>query len=202
MTSFETIRNPIFRLYWAGWEADTLRLQREGWQISMEQEVHYCRMRVAIKHPQFQMYGLSRSIEFDFMGYGSPHGYIQQMREFPVIAIDKMASNFTVTMIADMSTFQPVSAVPEFSMMERKHIDDFKIFKPLDQVKEIIIARPNVKELLDQIIAQQDPKQAELRDKRRKELRKIGRALEGMRPEDIEIIKPDEELVAQIVAVA
>jgi len=167
----------------------------------MEQDVYRMALRVAIRHPKFRMYGISRHVpEFNFMKYADM-SYGQA--EFPMVDLQYMASDLQVIIHGDLSSFEPVNAVPEFIQApERKHIEDFKIFRPLNAIKEIVVARPQVSDLLEQIIQKQDPKQQEIREKKRRDMRKIARSLEGMTLDQIELIKPDEELVAQIVAVA
>lgn len=74
-----------------------------------------------------------------------------------------------------MSAFNPVDAEPRLLLTEVRSIEDFKIFRPLAKKKEIIVPRESVSELLERIHQLQDPKQAELREKRRKEFRKFNR---------------------------
>lgn len=206
MTSFETIKNPIFKVHWAGWEADTLSLQRNGWQISAEQDMMRMAIRFAFKHEAYRIYGVSDLVsELDVMGY---HGRFNPkmtgtFREFPTVTIRHMASNIDVIVHTNFSSFTPINAVPEFLTQERKHIDDFKLFRPIDKINEIVIARPNAEGLLQEILKLQDPKQAEIREKRRKEFRRFNSIMEGMSFDDAsKIALPSSDIVAQIVAVA
>lgn len=163
----------------------------------MEQNVYRMSMSVCIRHPRFQIYGISSPFEMDYYRFDS----MARMDTFPVVQIRNMASNLQVIVQADFSTFQPIDARPELVTSEKKHIDDFKIFRPLNAIQEIVVAQPSVKDLLDKIVAQQDPKQAEIREKRRKKARRFDRIMEGI-PLEEQIIKPSEEIVAQIVAIA
>lgn len=126
--NYQTIKNPIFKIEWAGWESDTLRLQNNGWEISVEQDVAYRRMRFAIRNDRFRIYGVSTMIdELDYMDMTNRHYYT----EFPTVRVQHMASKFEVIIQADFSKFEPIDATPMFSTQERKSLEDFKIFRQI-----------------------------------------------------------------------
>jgi hypothetical protein len=71
-----------------------------------------------------------------------------------------------------MEAFTPVDARPSVTLEPAKHIDDFNIFRPLAKSEQIIIPDESVSDLLERIHKMQDPQQLEIREKRRKELRR------------------------------
>jgi hypothetical protein len=94
-----------------------------------------------------------------------------------------MATEIRVTQPMTMGTFdmfRPIDAKPSYedtAMVRERSLDDFKIFRALPKEKELIIKPESVGELLDKIRSMQDPFQAEYREKKRKEFRKLERDL-------------------------
>lgn len=158
--------NPILKVHWAGWESNTLRLQKAGWQCSVEEDPMYRSIRIAIKHPAFKMYGISNSIQYDRkLVFES---YIKHI----TIPIHYMASEMRIQIMSDLSAFRPIDAEPQFIETEMKSIKDYKMFRPLENIPEIIVEPPTVSELLDKIIEYQSPKMVELRKRMLQEKRK------------------------------
>jgi hypothetical protein len=200
------VKNPITKIIWAGWESTTLALQNAGWNVSVEQNVAYDTLRVAIRHPHFNIYGVSRPVSIFSLSqgdrcYGNPVS-LGLFSHIPVI-IDHMASRFQVVMHDNLSAFQPIDAEPSiYSHAEVKNIEDFMIFKPLNKDKEIIIAPEDVGPILEKILQTQDPKQAEIRENKRKEFRKFVNTMnrEGMSMlMEQPVVNPANKIVAQII---
>lgn len=162
------------KVFMAGFESDTFRLQRQGWQISAEESISRYTLRIAIKHPQLKLYGLSSEIDHRMMerDLGARSSGLE-------VEIGHLSGGIDVIThvggMPPMAEFNPVDAEPRILFAEPKSIDDFKIFRPLAKEKEIIVPRESVSELLLRINMLQDPKQAEIREKKQKEFRKFNR---------------------------
>ena len=224
------------RVRWAGWESDSYSLQQEGWQIAAEQgliETKYDSLigRVALKHPNFNMYALSQNFEFSRSSLLMDGRYTrfehdvagsfeeQLMKRIPYINICYMASRMVVNISEDISRLQPVDARPVYDgayrmlgegtdiiRCERKDINDLMIFKPIAKDKEFIIQQAAVPELLDIILDKQKDVQKKIREKRRKDFRKLSRRIEEMRLDNPSLIIENEidnrnEIAAQIITV-
>jgi len=196
------ITSPITKVRWAGWESNTHQLQRTGWQISAEQESHKHSIRFAFKHPNFRIYGISQSVDLA-MYWDNTFHHKNPFATLPVIDINYMASRMEVVLYDDLTKFEPIDATPSFNTMERKNIEDFMIFRPIGNAKEIIIAEPEVSGLLDMILKKQDPKQEEIREKKRKEWRRFISKIneEGMRIDYEKIEDNRNNIVAQLITV-
>lgn len=163
------------KVHMVGFESDTFRLQRCGWQISAEEDYASYTFRIAIKHPGLKLYGISNKVDHRMMERDLLH------RDSGLeVAIERISTGDLqiithVGAMPVMSEFNPVDAEPRLMFTEPRSISDFKIFRPLAKEKEIIVPRESVGELLERINSLQDPKQAEIRQKRQKEVRKFNR---------------------------
>jgi hypothetical protein len=155
-----------------GWESDTHKLQRAGWQISVEElrmEASYRdTIRVALKHPVAKVYCITNHVDIDF---ASAH-----LESFIVLDVVQLACDIQVKVIPDdFSHFRPVDAEPVYVDAEYRNIESFKIFKPLAKEKEIIIPQESVGDLLQKIQLLQEPYQEEMREAKRAAMRKFNR---------------------------
>lgn len=159
------------------------------------------RFRIAIKHPNFRIYGLSQLIDYgEYQEFFSSHHAFA--RPIPIV-IQHMVSRMEINLMDNLTSFRPIDAEPQL-MMERqvKSIEDFLIFRPINNAKEIIVPDYQVQDLLQMIIAKQDPKQAELRENKRKEWRKFQREINQAERIDVEnVLDNRSDIVAQLVCV-
>lgn len=157
-------------------------------------------IRIAIKHPDMRIYGISDLYNFtDFHdGFSRPY-----LGNGPQINIRYMVSRMEIRVMDNLSAFNPIDATPQLNIQEKiKSIEDFMIFRPLDKAKELIVAPHEVNELMDMILKNQDPKQKEIREKKRKEWWQFTREInEGTIVNLEERIEPRNDIVAQLVCV-
>lgn len=167
--------NPVLKVHWAGWESDTLTLQRAGWQFSANQDVSRGLMRFAIKHEGLRMQGVSDVVhDVGFRRYSQESGQHSIGR----LNILRMVEEFKVcTMPLPSLAFEPISMEPAVNFDVALHsLDDLKIFAPIKRPEHSIIIDPNsTQELLNRVLELQDPKQIEIRAARNKEIRKFFR---------------------------
>lgn len=198
--NYPKISSPRCDVVWAGWRSDTFTLQQAGWQFSAEQDIAAMRFRFAIKHPNYRIYGLSQLV--DFAEYQEFYGNHRFDRPAPLV-INHMVSRAESRLIDDLSKFNPVDCEPQLNMESKiKSIEDFMIFRPIDKAKEIIVPDFQINDLLKMIIEKQDPKQAEIREKKRKEWRKFQREINEAQTINVEeVIDNRSDIVAQLVCV-
>lgn len=163
--------NPIIHFEWAGWGADSRALQRAGWDISVEQDIKFERIRFALRlrHSEGeQVQALSNYIAFDFVAHVHVGGQHTVLREVKVPI--SMFNNITLHLHSTITpgVFEPVDAIPTYIDEEVKSLDDFKIFQSKAPT-EILVEPDNVNRMLDMILSKQSPKQRELREKFLKE---------------------------------
>jgi hypothetical protein len=157
------------RLFWAGWETDTLRLQQAGWQLSVEQHVRTDMMRIYMKHEGMQMQALTDTFGFryrtavqDFEG-----AYVSGLR----IPVQAMARHITFNIVGsvDWSVARPVDAMPQMRERELRSMEDLVHFAPLlTRTHEVLLTDAEVPDMLAEILKRQDPdRQARLKAKLR-----------------------------------
>ncbi|QBQ99239.1 hypothetical protein [Paraburkholderia pallida] len=156
------------RVHFCGWVATLPALQQAGWELSAEQDFHRYGVRIAMRHRDLQLRGITNTIEFDFYDR-SP------FRDRPLdFSIAYMASALHVVTNDNVSAFSPIDAMPQFISTERKSIDDFGIFAtPLARTEEIIVDPHDVMALLDRIKDLQRPEQAAIRERNRSRERRL-----------------------------
>lgn len=188
--NFNRVSSPIVNVNWVGWKSNTYELQRAGWQLSVEQNPFEFNFRTALHHPD-GLYGISMPVRLPGVMSNNPEVYLENV-SIPIVF---MARDVKVHYIMDnLSGFQPIDAEPTF-INEIKNIEDFKIFRPVKTPEhEIIIPQDKVPELLDKILQMQDPKQKEIREKRRREIRDFMK-----QSVNIDAGKTNEKLFAELL---
>lgn len=140
------------RVHWAGWETTTLALQQAGWALSAQQDVAMGRLRIALKHAEYRVIGMTETLEFDFI----EHSRHPNMRG--VVLRAQLAHQMHVQLMERELSFKPIDASPMMEFRERRSLDDLVLFAPsLVRTQEIIVPEPSVAELLEQILKLQEP---------------------------------------------
>ncbi len=171
------IENRLVNLNFCGWESNTYRLQQQGWQISVSERADSMCIQMALKHPGLNMYGLTEKLDYHRMGE------MEDMQRHSGIALQiiRMETDMQIqqpmmmmqeVVAPDMSGFVPVDARPSVVFKEKTHIDDFRIFRPLAQHKQIIVPEQSVSELMARIHEMQSPEQDRIREEKQKRLRR------------------------------
>ncbi len=186
------IKNPIMKVYWTGWESDTLTLQDHGWQLAIEEDVQRLQLRIAIYNPTMKLYGFQQ----DFVRYQR----FFDGSELPPLVISHIAPQisflkFNTTMNYN---YQPINAEPQFCEQEIKSLSDMAIFRPLQAIKEIVIEQQNVDEMLSRILELQSPRQAELRKKTTLEERRNRNVVDFNQYR--EVYNPKTDIIAQVIS--
>jgi hypothetical protein len=182
-------------VHFAGWESDTLTLQRAGWQFSANQDVKRSELQFVLKHEVLKIYGLSQKISrFEYAHYfrDNLHGFT-----LPVIEVKSISCDLKVIAMANIASFVPINAQPIFNhIFNPRNIDDFKIFASIRKPEHQIIIDPNdTQKLLNRVLELQSPKQAEIREKRNKEIRNFLRE----NSDTISEIKMEDNIFAEVL---
>lgn len=158
----------------AGWTSDTYRLQQAGWSLSADQDMRTMTMQMAMKHEQMGLYGMSAGIPWEFMR-DDPQ-FLRNV-ELPVRWVGR---DIIVQMMGSPDfNFQPIDAVPQLRVSQRKRLEDFVHFAPaLARTNQIIIPEESVEELMDRILKLQQPDRVERFKRLAREAQEEGRRLD------------------------
>ena len=147
------------KLRWLGWESDTLTLARHGWDISAQQDVERDIMRIAVRHPQTNVGGLSTMTRWEYARYYG--NGVSRYPALPVILMEQFGSlRNTYFNIAEpiplLSGFSPIDPYPSYIAHEPKRLEDLVHFATHEQ-KRIILPEDSVDDLIARILEAQDP---------------------------------------------
>lgn len=189
----------------AGFEASTLALQNQGWELSINERRDYdFSLQLALHHPQARLYGYSNPVRLNYGAtMGRPH---ELMKYFETIGFDLICLSpsiqFHVVPIIGMPSFNPIDARPSLEGIESKKINihEMNIFQPINTNAEIIIDKSTVPELLEIIQKKQMPSQAEIRERLRKERQRV-ESREGLRFDAPFGYESRKDIKAQLVCV-
>lgn len=159
-------RNPFLsrpvRIHWAGWESDTYSLQRAGWQLSADQDIARCSIRVALRNEALRCVAITQEVSWQFERYAMSHG-----GDCPMLSIQHFACHIEVMRMHEQRcmAFQPIDAKPQFLADSTiTSYDDMKWFAaPLAETKELIVDPDRIGAVLAQIAEAQLPEQEAIR---------------------------------------
>lgn len=115
-------------------------------------------VRIALRFEPARLYMIAEGQPFDFMREGV----------MPTFQIRHAASDMHVQLMESNFDFRPFDAVPQFTEVKRRSIEDFGIFAPcLARTEEIIVEPATVASLLEQIKSLQAPDLATIRERNR-----------------------------------
>lgn len=139
-------------------------------------------IRLAMKHPGFGVFAISNRQDFDYYALADYVQAHQMLAEFG-FDIVRMANKIQVERILDrgFNNFKAVDCTPTFHQREIKDLEDLIPFRPVGG--DLVYVDPNdTAALLEFIKKNQEPKQAEIRERIRKEndrrMLNMGRAIE------------------------
>ena len=176
--------SPPCRVWFDGFESDTYTLQRQGWQLTMQQDWREGRLRLAMKHPSSGVTMLSEDTRHHF-GPSLDRFIDQNLPEFRVCRVNTGRDVVRYFGANPFAGYMPVDAMPQ--MVERTgKMEDLLLFAaPKVRTEEIYVEPSSVDECLDLIKRLQSPRLAELRERDR-----------------LAEYRQEQKFLAQIVAVA
>jgi hypothetical protein len=147
------------RVFFAGFESTTTRLQQAGWRLAAEENAYQERLTLVMKHWDLGLYMLADTLRVDF--------YAARRRGEPLaFHIRYVAEKLQAVRCTDVdfADFHAIDARPAFRLEEPKSIEDYRIFAaPLVRTEEIIVEPQSVAHCLDIIRKLQAPDLAAIR---------------------------------------
>ncbi len=156
--------SPIVKMHFAGWESDTLTLQQNGWELSVNQEMYGQNMTIAMRHPEAKVIFYSNPIECKTYLYRSSklmHGNVGRV----------ITENTRILLqnVDLQKGFEPVDAIPSIVEMKEMSYADFNMFRPAPMRTDELVVKPEeVGMWIKRIKEAQGEKQKEIREKIRK----------------------------------
>lgn len=158
---------------WAGWETDTVKLQRNGWRLAVEFDPCDQRYRLLMNHEQLQLTAITDQRRIDYALSEMHNTFRRDM--FPIFEVRHVAPTFEILRIQETGepwNFNQINAEPLMTDAVVERLEDLNIFRlALDKAEEVVIDKADmtVIEHLQAIKALQSEKQHELREKARRE---------------------------------
>jgi hypothetical protein len=166
------LQSAPFKIFWAGFESDTLRLQNNGWTLAVEDRCDFAlarhEVRFILKHEMLNLYAYTYVNAFEFSDLTD---YLAQNKEHLRFSIQVIAKDIIYSSIPEfsMESIKEIDCSPEFIQIERHSIKDLSIFKTLIKPDNALIIEPErIGELLQKIVDAQAPNQKEIRERIRK----------------------------------
>lgn len=177
-------------VWWQGFKSDTFTLQRSGWEIAAEEDIHYGRIRLMLRHRDMNLYAMSDETRWDY--------HNRDAGRMPVFQVRCVGAHIERTRMVTTErweeSFKAIDAQPQFCDREIKHIDDLGIFAtPLVRTQELIVDPEKVGEILAKIAEAQLPEQAAIRERSRLRASREGMSIDA---------HPRQKFHAQVLSIA
>lgn len=168
---FRLIQNYPIKINLYGCRGDIYTLRASGWDIAIqcEYDMQYCDgyvIRICGQHRETKAKLLSSIVRFTLDDLDS---YGLSKLDFIEIPLATISNSITIQGEINYSSFKPFTATkPEYVEIQREDFNLTKIpfFSERIAEDEIILPERNIYDLLQEIIAKQEPEMAELRAKR------------------------------------
>lgn len=200
------VRSPLVKISFAGFESNTARLQDAGWALSARQShsLHNYgyEIQLIMSHGDNGLTMMTNLEVFDV------HRFIGQFRReelemyLSIAAISINQRNYimpnpkAMSFTMKMGDFSAIDAMPSYERIDLSEIDfrKFGVFRKINDAANIYLPEKTVDELLKEILGKQDPKQAEIRQRKRREA--------FINDNFVEVEKnPNNHIRAQLIAV-
>lgn len=196
-----------FKVLFAGFESDTLKLHKAGWKISAEQFLsfshHHPMVRLAFRHEGCRLTALTDDVILDRSYFGIVANEREKLWSFYggiYFNVRYVAPEIHMVSHAGpiQSNWQAVDPIPQIMQTHSTNLNDIAMFKTIavaDGV-ELYVPEKDVSELLEMIVKKQAVTQRELREKHRKQQAR----------EDVQVqldqYQPARNIKAQILTLA
>lgn len=167
MQSFPRLLSKPVPVFWEGFESDTYRLQRAGWSFTAQQDYAHDSMRLAMRHEQMKMTGITEVTEWEFRR--EPEHWHLRPRPLRMMATgnvhvfrgDILGSDRDHYRVPSISRFDPagwhaIDCAPQIVTEEAEPLLAILHFAPLD-FKRIILPEDAVPDLMERILKLQQP---------------------------------------------
>lgn len=166
------LQSAPFKIYWAGFESDTLTLQNNGWNVAVEDRFDYLfgmhEVRFILRHEMLDLYCVTYMNTFEFQDLTNLAFKDSKHLQFRIQVIGKNIHYQTLPEFC-FSSIQEIDCRPSFTEVNYGSISDLSIFKTLIKPDSALIVEPEkISELLKKIVEAQAPNQAEIRERIRR----------------------------------
>jgi hypothetical protein len=165
------LQSAPFRISWAGFESDTLKLQNNGWSVAVEDvcDHAFCthEVRFILKHEMLNLYAITRVNTFEFSDLTD---YLFKHKDHLKFHIQVIGKDIHYQYLPQFSfdSIKEIDCHPQFESIERHSIKDLSIFKTLVTPESALIIEPErIADLLEKIVEAQVPNQKEIRERMR-----------------------------------
>ena len=162
---YGVIMNQPIKIWWAGWETDTFRLSKEGWEISAEQDVMRREIRLAINHPELRIQGITHISEWAFeeILQNSRHAVLPT-----ALIVQAMNQTLFVQTIGRMDgfNFHAINTNPTYVEPNIRSLSEIAHFQRLEREvprHEILLHEANINQILEMALKIQEPDQERIR---------------------------------------
>ncbi|MDJ0952535.1 MAG: hypothetical protein QNJ81_02530 [Acidimicrobiia bacterium] len=168
------LSRPI-RVFWMGWETDTLKLQNAGWKIAVKQDIYRDYYTFLFRHDRMELTALSSALQIHQVITDMNQGG-QYASQLPPLVIEKVAPNLEIVRHIDyddhnfFDDFNQIDAKPRISKQHISRLQDSCVFAlATGQAEEVVVDRADmtVVEHLQAIKQLQSDEQKRLREKAR-----------------------------------
>lgn len=175
MSSFQNksfLQSTPFKIIWAAFESDTLRLQNNGWTLAIEDRfdhpLYRHELRFILRHEMLDLYCITGINIFDFHDLTSFINHHGSFLPFHIQALGKEI-HYRNPQRFDLTCIKEIDAIPQYMDVDYGKISELSIFKTLIKPDNALIVEPDqIALLLEKIVSAQSPKQAEIRERIRK----------------------------------
>jgi hypothetical protein len=165
------------RVFWAGFETTTARMQQAGWKLSAHQDVMQMGVRLAFRHDELDMSAITNMIDyFKLAQLSAARGGWAADQDIGRLKFDIVRMTSGRMMVEtyrdphDSGTmWKAIDGKPQFCSRMYQSLEEFAVFAevPLTRTQELIVDPNDVQELMSRIIDLQKPEQQRIRDKQR-----------------------------------
>ena len=160
------LSQPI-RLFWNGWESNTMKLQERGWELSVQQDIERQEMSIAMRHQQSGMRGLTQSTNWDYWAQMERHRFVdpRSLGVFNCQIASDISINCMATHAMDIP-FEPIDAKPMYGQMEitSKPLDEIAHFRKIEKPSdEIFLRKASMAQIMAMALEKQEPRQEQIR---------------------------------------
>lgn len=156
------------KLHWLGWETDTQRLQRFGWNISAHQDVAYRQMGLAIKHRELPIEGMAGVDAWEYQ-YLHQHPHAHQREIHAQVFKMNLAHHLTIRHVGELPLHHPVDAELSYTSERITSLQEMAHFKTIGGAQDIYLKEASMDEILEFALKKQEPRQAEIRKRMMRE---------------------------------
>lgn len=167
------LSRPI-RVFWAGWETDTFKLQQSGWKIAVKQDMYRDYYEFLFRNDFMNLTALSAAMQIHQLITDHKMGG-QYAAQLPPLVIEKVAP--TIEILRDarhennfFDDFKMIDARPRMESMRVSSLQESCVFAyAIDQAEEVVVDRADmtVVDHLKAIKELQSDEQKRLREKAR-----------------------------------